>query len=635
LSGSEFVERRPFRAGVSAALVLATLPSPAAAHGDVRASVDAAGDLWLLGDELANGIRLEAGGDDQNVFRIRGLDPTTTVNGLPEVTLAATGTRMILFLGDGENLALLGTDYGGEPSCCARELLVVGGAGDDQVFFVGGFRRVTADLGPGNDSLHVDEGASGIRGTLLMGTGDDLLSLDEFTGAEGSVDLGPGNDLFLVGKSSFLAGTFDLGPGDDSLLSEGVRGTFELRGDTGDDTLEIRGLAAGALTLDAGAGADDVRILGDTRASGAAPLDPLDVRLGLDDDRLAVGSAAIARALFDGGLGADLYLDLGGNAFAQGAPELRSFELPKGTRGSAVDLVTTVVGRVVDERGRPVPLARVVLPELALAGTTDPWGAFALGPLADARAALELVVGATLDGRARSGAALARLVPLGTTDVGDVVLQPVRRNVLALGAPSYRAAALEANLRALDYRPEEVTRLDALPEELSPYAVVWHVGGTIPAAARPLLAEFVRAGGGLFLSGGSRAVNSSVEALVNGLVSGGGIQVGVTGTATSPFHAFQPGAAGGVATSPNALAAFERSAFSRFVGGLQPRNELVLMTTSPDVPGAVWDARELSGHRGRLLLVTDATWLMPGESLDVLENFQRFLARQPRAQGAR
>jgi hypothetical protein len=248
---------------------------------------------------------------------------------------------------------------------------------------------------------------------------------------------------------------------------------------------------------------------------------------------------------------------------------------------------------------------------------------------------LELVAGATLDGRPRSGAARAELVPLGTTPVGDVVLEPVRRNLLVIGTPAQRVEAVETNLLAFGLRPEQVTGLDAAPDVLAPYGEVWHVGGPLGAAERARLEAFVLDGGGLLLTGGSGGVNDSLEILVNALVLGGGIEVGVTGTSTNGLHQFLPGAAGGVTRIPNLLDDLDRSGLTRFLTGLAPRNELMVMATSPDVPGAVWDARDLVGQQGRLLLITGGSWIVAGESLAPFENFHAFLRHQPKARGSR
>jgi len=625
------------RRGLQALLVLAlasALTTGAAAGGNVSAFVDGAGDLWLFGDDLANGVRLESGGADQDLLRIRGLDASTTINGLASVTLFAPGTRIVAFLGGGDNEAHLGDDTGSDPPCCQRELVVVTGAGRDQVVVVGPFERVTLDLGPGDDTMDVGEGASGIVGTLRMGTGDDRITIGEFTGADGLFDLGAGNDQILVGQRTGIRGRIELGDGDDLAAIEDEAGALELFAGTGNDRIELTSFSAVALVLDAGPGADVVHIAGDP--SDEAPvMEPLRVDLGGGDDRLLVGHARMGSARLDGDSGLDRFLDLGGNAFTAGAPELVSFEAPKGQGGPVVDVLTTIAGRVVDERGTPVAGANVALPQRGLATLTGADGTFAIELRSDENEALELVAGATVDGRPRAGAALTTLTPLGVRDVGDVVVGPLLRNVLVFGAPRFRGEAVEANLLALGLRPEQVSLTEALPADLSPYGAIWHVGSAIGAGQRARLVAFVGAGGGLFLSGGPIDVNASVETLVNQLVVGGGVDVGVTGSASDGLCSFQPGATGGAATVPNALTTFFRTAFTRYVTGLAARNELVRMDTSSDVPFAVWGPEDLVGHRGRLLVVTNTVWIVAGERLNVFENLQRFLRHVPRLQPGR
>jgi len=617
---------------VRAMLGLWLVAGLSAADGDVSAYVDAGGDLWLIADELDNGVRVSAGGDDTDTFRIAGLDATTTINGQPAVTLVAPGTRMVLLLGAGHNRAVLGTDYGSSPSCCYRQLVVIGGAGRDELEMVGRFLWLTADLGPGDDSIASGEGAVGLGGTLLFGDGDDALSVSEFTGLSGYVDMGPGNDLVFVGRESGVGGTLELGSGDDRVELQGVAGgDLELNAGDGDDVLALDKVRRGSLALDAGGGSDRVHLTGDRGARSAAAVEPVSIRLGAGDDHLEVGGAELGVALFDGGVGLDGYLDLGGNDFAAGPPELRAFELPKGARGLALDVPTAIAGRVVAE-GVAVPGASVLVPELGLRTATDEDGAFRFDSLVDERQALELVVGATVRGRARSGAARVELLPFGTSAAGDVVLAPALRNVLVHGAGG---AVLEGNLVALGLRPEEVTRLAELPEDLSPYGVIWHLGDVLSALERQRLVGFVRAGRGLHLQRASAQDDASLEALVNQLVRGGGIAVGVRGTASSGLYSFNPDAAGGVTTHPNVLTTLQRSAFSRYVTGLAPRNALLTMTTSGDVPGAVWDSADLLGGRGHLTLLTDGSWIAAGESLDVLENLQAFLRRAPEGEPAR
>src|SRR5262245_18011908 len=76
---------------------------------------------------------------------------------------------------------------------------------------------------------------------------------------------------------------------------------------------------------------------------------------------------------------------------------------------------TRITGRVVGDDGEGVPGAIVFLPELGLQTPTDGDGAFQFDSVEDARVALELTIGATVHGRARSAATLVALDPLGTS----------------------------------------------------------------------------------------------------------------------------------------------------------------------------------------------------------------------------
>jgi hypothetical protein len=604
------------------------LARPLEADGDVSAYVDASGDLWVIGDALDNGVSVGTGGNDHDTFLVAGLDGTTTINGQPAVTLVARGTRMVVVLGDGHNRARLGSD--GDISCCWRDLVVVGGAGQDELHMFGGFRSMTADLGPGDDSITSGEASGGVSGTLLMGDGADTLDVS-YGGVAGFIDMGPGNDRVEVGRYGALDGTLRLGSGDDlARLEELIGLACDLDAGDGNDVVEIEGLERGSLSLDAGRGQDRVRLVSDSSEPFSSPLDPVSIALGEDDDQLELGGA-LGVARLDGGAGQDSFREVERVEWVAGPPDFRSFELPKGSAGPVVDIPSRITGRVVAERGAPVPGAAVLLPELGLLTTTDAGGVFEFEPVLEKERTLELTVGATVNGRARSGASLLELRPYQTCDVGDLVLEKGLRNVLVYGflpVPyRYWPDWLEENLRTLGFRPEEVTRLAALPKDLSPYGLIWHTGLVIPAEERQRLVDFVRAGRGLHLTGNAPAVNDALEPLVNELVASGGIDVGAPGVYPGQLQ-FNPDAAGGVTRTPNALTRFDGFfPVNGFIQGLAAHNVFVALDTGSAL-GAVWDASDMAGGRGRLTLLMYDGWITPGRDLDVLQNLQAFLARE-------
>ncbi len=216
--------------------------------------------------------------------------------------------------------------------------------------------------------------------------------------SQAQIEMGAGPDVLSLEYEVFLGSTtIDMGTEDDTVTIS-VGGAFELLTGDGDDVVEagfIEGL------LDTGAGRDHVSITGDTGSYGALQLDPMTIVLGPDhdsftlgsssagavlsgsvdmgsgrdlalitggpgrrveldelffdlgahDDVLRIGAALVGTAVFDGGTGRDRYLDLGGNGFPSGAPELRNFELPKTTPRPELEFSTRIEGRVLLEDG--------------------------------------------------------------------------------------------------------------------------------------------------------------------------------------------------------------------------------------------------------------------------------------------
>lgn len=648
--------------GLFALTGLALLSASAAAGGgNITTSVDEVGDVWLYGDNLGNEVRFHAGGETTDEFRVEGLNGTT-IDGQPQVNLFANGTRIVMILGGGDNVALLGTSYGGEPSCCQRDLILVTGPGNDQVEFAGPFPFVNLDLGAGNDRVYVGEGGSGIWGTLFFREGDDELVIDSFTGLSGDVDMGDGNDRLLVDRSGAsaeidmgfgddeielqrgeLLGEVQMGPGNDHVhgtteagpsnlllwTGEDVvdldveSGTVLIQPGRDDDVVALRGFFGESLRVEDDHGFDRVSITG--APPGDGPIDSLVVLLGRSDDTLVLQGVDARDAVLDGGTGFDQYLDVG-TTFRH-PPVIVNFEASGFTPGPEVIQPARVVGQVALASGQPVPGATVLLPRFGLVTTTDDAGRFRLGPVYARGETLEITTGAVVGGRHRTGAGSVVLQAEGDSDAGEILLGPGRRNVLVFGEAAERTVALEGNLLLLGFQPAEVTRARTVPPDLTPYGVALHAGGEpLSTEARALLAAFVRSGGGLLLSGQAPALDSSLAELANELLGGTTIQL--RGGISSGPHSFNPQALDGLAQRPNALTAFDSGQFSRVLMGVQGTNAFVRLQ-SGEVVGGAWDAAQLAVHRGRLVLLTSGTWMQPGESLDAVENLLAFLQRQP------
>ncbi|MEL7370617.1 MAG: VWD domain-containing protein, partial [Myxococcota bacterium] len=101
---------------------------------------------------------------------------------------------------------------------------------------------------------------------------------------------------------------------------------------------------------------------------------------------------------------------------------------------------------------------------------------------------------------------------------------------LVFGQRSERAiaAAELANLGV------EVTSVATLPLDLSGFGAIWYVDALVPltAAEQQRLQDFVRAGRGLYMTGERpccEPLNQSVQAVVNGVISGPNVQIGGLG----------------------------------------------------------------------------------------------------------
>ena len=151
----------------------------------------------------------------------------------------------------------------------------------------------------------------------------------------------------------------------------------------------------------------------------------------------------------------------------------------------------------------------------------------------------------------------------------------------------------------------------SLPADLSPYDAIWHVGAFVglTSAQRAQLAAFLAAGGGLHLTGERPccdAMNATHAALINSVVSGGGVVVGGLGDHPQPFT-FNAGALGVFGTGPNVLTTWT-PASPGGMGGLAAANVLVSANNGTPV-GAVFDESNMASGAGRLTILMDVNWM--------------------------
>jgi len=643
------------------------------ADGNVTVFVDASGDVWLVGDELDNSLRVREHDGQAGVFEIEDDLGTTLVNGTPSITVTAPGTRIRAVLQGGNDRLAFG---GGDTLCCERELVFRGGEGDDVLLIEdqkAALGRVEIDLGPGDDRFELGEDA--VVGALVLagGEGDDVLRFGPFAVVHGDLelDLGDGANrvdwlggsvhgaLVLTGGAEVDAITCDnlaltgfvrlaSGAGDDEVLLGSVRPSTGLpcvpgalvlvdAGD-GDDTLALSGaseLPAGLLVR-CGNGRDALAL------EGASVPGRCTLELGPGDDALSVDDSAFggvlrfdslpatatgARVLFDGGAGTDRLRTGLGCSYPAGGPELRAFERPKLGAEPPIRFSLRLAGRVV-AAGQPVAGAAVNVAELGLATATDGAGRFLLVSPATPPGWLEVAAGATVGARRLCGVTRVRATAEVELDLGDLELLSDCSNVLVFGDGEQDAATLEQNLRALGLTPEEIQRERFLPGDLSPYAVAWHVADAAPltAAESERLANFVSSGGGLHLAGEGAAVEAAHEALVNRLVVAGGVQVSVPqGSAPWDPLVYDPDAVSGVSQMPNALGiVMDFVTNGRAIGGVVPPNVFV-SGASGQAFSAVWSEADLVGGQGRLSLGLATLWFRAQGNLPALENLEAFL----------
>ncbi len=174
--------------------------------------------------------------------------------------------------------------------------------------------------------------------------------------------------------------------------------------------------------------------------------------------------------------------------------------------------------------------------------------------------------------------------------------------------------------------------VQTLPADVSMFGTIFHVSAFVglTAAEQAELRDFLASGRGLHLTGERpccEVLNDSLTSFVRSLVgSGADIIIGGRGDIAGPYT-FNPSAAGGITTSPNALTTWTPSAPGG-LSGVSGAN--VLVTGAGSVPvGAVWDSGDLVGGSGRLTLLMDVNWFDNPGRIQVIENLLQFIDDVP------
>jgi len=366
------------RKGTPARRHVERLESRWAMAGNVTAAMNAAGDLIISGDALANPIGIEGTGNPGELtvqaFSDDLLQPTTLNGGTVPITFTGVTGSVVAFMGAGndsisfvrarvEGAVVLdggtGTDHfflgqgtfnGVPPLSIGRELILRGGIGFNRVFqeYVEVGTSEIIDFGSEEGRVHfVDTGTgfvSNIAMDLVIRTGDsndiievnrvnvgrytlvdtgfnhDTITVDRSQFGNSTALLsGDGNDLISINRTTFNAMYVDTGLGHDffGMIRSTMTGHFFLTTQAGSDTVSFSNNTMATLYVDTG-------IDNDLVAMEATTLDELTVQLSDGSDTLTTRINTVdTTTILDGGAGDDLWEELG-NTMA--GLQFRNFE---------------------------------------------------------------------------------------------------------------------------------------------------------------------------------------------------------------------------------------------------------------------------------------------------------------------
>jgi hypothetical protein len=184
--------------------------------------------------------------------------------------------------------------------------------------------------------------------------------------------------------------------------------------------------------------------------------------------------------------------------------------------------------------------------------------------------------------------------------------------ILLFGEFISARAALEMDLRALQPNAFLMNLSGtSLPADLSAFGTIWHVGPFAPLSAtdQARLRDFLAAGGGIYLTGERsccNVLNASIQTLLRSVVDDGATIVVRSNRDFFVPATFNPGARGGVTTSPNMLTTW-RPLNPGEILGISGAN--ILATIGEAIVAGVWGEQDLVGNAGRIVLMMDVDWL--------------------------
>jgi FecR protein len=184
--------------------------------------------------------------------------------------------------------------------------------------------------------------------------------------------------------------------------------------------------------------------------------------------------------------------------------------------------------------------------------------------------------------------------------------------ILLFGERVSAREALETDLMAL--QPNAfLMNLNgtSLPADLSAFGTIWHVGPFAPLSVtdQARLRDFLAAGGGIYLTGERsccNVLNASIQTLLRSVVDAGATIVVRSKRDFFVPATFNPGARGGITTSPNVLTTWRPNGPGE-IFGISGAN--ILATIGEAIVAGVWGEQDLVGNAGRIVLMMDVDWL--------------------------
>ncbi len=172
-----------------------------------------------------------------------------------------------------------------------------------------------------------------------------------------------------------------------------------------------------------------------------------------------------------------------------------------------------------------------------------------------------------------------------------------------------------------------VTNSEALPNDISGFDTIWHVGAFVPLSmsVQDSLSSFLASGKGIYLTGERPccdALNATLQSLINSNLKSGSVTVGGFGDVGTPYT-YNSNAVGNIDAD---LATGWVPSAPGSIEGVSGNNVVVTADQTGRTVAAAWDDNDLI-NGGRIALFMDVNWLntLSSDEKQVVANTQEFL----------